>query len=202
MHNRDLSLEEVQDIVTKMIKSNESKLSDSCMSLMDEDTKIVVNPAGQWNVGGPVSDCGLTGRKIVVDQYGPYCPVGGGAFSGKDPSKVDRSAAYLARYIAKNIVSAGLANQCKVELAYMIGVAEPASLNIDTYGYSDDLKLVNVVREIFPMTPTQIVNHFDLTKPVYLKSATGHFGNDELPWEKVDMVEELKNHFVVSQVEV
>jgi len=202
MHNTSLSLEEVREIITKSIKNNQVGLSDSCTSLIDDDTKIIVNPAGSWNVGGPVSDCGLTGRKIVVDQYGPYCPVGGGAFSGKDASKVDRSAAYLARYIAKNIVSAGFANQCKVELAYMIGVAEPASLNIDTFGYSDDLKLVDVVRKIFPMTPSQIVNHFDLTKPMYLKSATGHFGNDELPWEKVDMVEELKNQFEETQVEV
>jgi S-adenosylmethionine synthetase len=163
---------------------------------VDSETKIVINPAGSWLVGGPVSDCGLTGRKIVVDQYGPYCPIGGGAYSGKDSTKVDRSGAYLARYIAKNIVAAGLTDKCKVEIAYMIGVAEPASLNIDTFGQmssEQESVLIQKVRDIFPMTPKRIIDHFGLRKPIFAQTARyGHYGHAHLPWEATDMVERLK----------
>lgn len=194
MHPSTKTVDEIRDILTDSILDNLIGLNPNTFALIDKDTKIVINPAGSWNVGGPVSDCGVTGRKIVVDQYGPYCPVGGGAFSGKDSSKVDRSAAYLARYIAKNVVAAGLAKECKVEIAYMIGIAEPASLSVDTFGGTDDKKLADVVRTIFPMTPTQIINHFDLTKPIFNDTAkNGHFGNTHLPWEKLDKVADLKD---------
>ncbi|CAG7581751.1 MAG: S-adenosylmethionine synthase [uncultured marine phage] len=191
MHNPSVELDEVITTVINAIEMNLMGMDDEVHSLIDENTKIVVNPAGQWNVGGPVSDCGLTGRKIVVDQYGPYCPVGGGAFSGKDPSKVDRSAAYLARYIAKNIVSANLADKCKVEISYMIGRAEPTSLNVDTFGYSDDEVLSELVQNIFPMTPNDIIKELELTNPIYLETARGHFGNDKLSWEQTNKAEEL-----------
>ena len=169
--------------------------------LIDDDTNIVINPAGSWLVGGPVSDCGLTGRKIVVDQYGPYCPIGGGAYSGKDGTKVDRSGAYLARYIAKNIVAAGIANKCKVEIAYMIGISEPASLNVDTFGQlsqEEELTLIELVRRVFPMTPRAIMEHFGLRNPSsfggYLRTAReGHYGLDGFPWESTDKVEDLSN---------
>ncbi len=196
MHVVDRSVEDVRIMLSTNIRLNLPNLSKSVFGLIDDDTKIVINPAGSWNIGGPVSDCGVTGRKIVVDQYGPYCPVGGGAFSGKDSSKVDRSAAYLARYIAKNIVASGLANVCKVEIAYMIGIAEPASLSIDTFGATNDKRLSDVVRELFPMTPTQIIDYFDLTKPIFLDTAkNGHFGNSHLPWERLDMIDEIKNKY-------
>jgi len=180
------------ELYDALSRNNMGGLQPEIVSLIDKDTKIVINPAGAWYVGGPVADCGVTGRKIVVDQYGPYNPVGGGAFSGKDPSKVDRSGAYLARYIAKNIVAAGFADKCAVEIAYMIGVNEPASLNINTFGqYSDEL-LVDIVSKIFPLTPSQIINHFKLKRPIYFEASRGHFGNDTMPWEKLDKVEYLK----------
>jgi S-adenosylmethionine synthetase len=183
------NVEEVRENLTKSI-------IESGFEGVDSETKIVINPAGSWLIGGPVSDCGLTGRKIVVDQYGPYCPIGGGAYSGKDSTKVDRSGAYLARYIAKNIVAAGLANKCKVEIAYMIGVAEPASLNIDTFGHmssEEEFSLTQRVREIFPMTPKRIINHFGLRRPIFAQTARyGHYGHAHLPWESTDMVERLK----------
>lgn len=192
MHHKLMDIMKVRRTIVDAIKTNAILLSQDVHKLIDDDTKIVVNPAGSWNVGGPVSDCGVTGRKIVVDQYGPYCPVGGGAFSGKDPSKVDRSGAYLARYIAKNIVAAGLANRCSVEIAYMIGVSKPSSLNIQTYGKFDDSKLVDFVMENFPMTPSEIITHFNLKSPIYLSSSRNHFGNSLMPWEKLDKVEVLK----------
>lgn len=192
MHKNDVELSTVRDNITQAVSSNSVGLDDNTFSLIDSDTKIVVNPAGSWNVGGPVSDCGVTGRKIVVDQYGPYCPVGGGAFSGKDPSKVDRSGAYLARYIAKNIVASGLSSRCSVEIAYMIGIDKPASLNINTYGEFDDAILVDLVMDIFPMTPSEIINKLGLKSPIYYESSKCHFGNSSLPWEKLDMVSQLK----------
>jgi S-adenosylmethionine synthetase len=192
MHKNDVELSTVRDTITQAVSSNSVGLDDNTFSLIDSDTKIVVNPAGSWNVGGPVSDCGVTGRKIVVDQYGPYCPVGGGAFSGKDPSKVDRSGAYLARYIAKNIVASGLSSRCSVEIAYMIGIDKPASLNINTYGEFDDDILVDLVMDIFPMTPSEIINKLGLRSPIYYESSKCHFGNSSLPWEKLDMVSQLK----------
>lgn len=195
MHDVDISVEEVRTILVDSIRKNKMLLDEETFSYIDDKTKIVINPAGRWNVGGPISDAGLTGRKIIVDQYGAYCPVGGGAFSGKDASKVDRSAAYLCRYIAKNLVASGIINKCKVELAYMIGVAEPTSINIDSYGQSlDEELLTNIVKNIFPLTPSDIINYFDLKRPIYYKTARyGHFGIDDRPWEKIDKAEEIKS---------
>lgn len=198
MHKKDVTLEEVREHIDHAIRKNLIGLTPEVFKLIDDKTNIVINPAGSWNVGGPVSDCGVTGRKIVVDQYGPYCAVGGGAFSGKDPSKVDRSGAYLARYIAKNIVASGISDKCSVEIAYMIGIDKPASLNINTYGNSDDEFLVNVVMKNFPTTPSEIINHFNLRTPIYKESAKCHFGNDTMPWEKLDKVEILKSEISLS----
>jgi len=148
-----------------------------------------INPTGRFVVGGPHGDCGLTGRKIIVDTYGGACPHGGGAFSGKDPSKVDRSAAYMARHVAKNIVAAGLADRCEVQLAYAIGVSEPVSVNVDTEGTGkvDDERLCEVVREFFPLTPRGIIEYLELRKPIFRKTAAGgHFGRDGFSWEKTD----------------
>ncbi len=202
MHTTNLSVDRVREILTLFIRENKMELSQEIFNLIDEDTKIHVNPAGTWNIGGPVSDCGMTGRKIVVDQYGPYCPVGGGSLSSKDPSKIDRSGAYLCRYIAKNIIASGIADKCKVEIAYMIGVAEPASLNIDTFNECNDEKLYDIVKKIFPMTPQEIIDYFDLTKPIYQKTAKyGHFGNDTMPWEQLDKISEIQSLYeIVSSV--
>ncbi|MCF7808439.1 MAG: methionine adenosyltransferase [Candidatus Marinimicrobia bacterium] len=160
--------------------------------LVDYETiKIYVNPTGRFVIGGPMGDAGLTGRKIIVDTYGGYAPHGGGAFSGKDPSKVDRSAAYMARYIAKNIVAGKFANRCTVQLAYAIGVAEPISVMVDTHGTSEipDEDLEKMVREVFPLKPAQIIKHLDLKRPIYTRTASyGHFGRDEFPWEQTDMI--------------
>ena len=200
MHKKEISISNVRAMIEEGILTNKVGLSLSIFNLIDDNTKIIINPAGSWNVGGPVSDCGVTGRKIVVDQYGPYCPVGGGAFSGKDPSKVDRSGAYLARYIAKNIVASGVSNKCSVEIAYMIGIDKPASLNINTYGQYDDEVLVNVVMDKFPTTPSEIIKHFDLKTPIYYNTAKGHFGNDIMPWEKLDMVDVLNSELSIKTV--
>jgi len=158
--------------------------------------KIYINPTGRFVVGGPMGDTGLTGRKIIVDTYGGSAPHGGGAFSGKDPSKVDRSAAYMARYIAKNIVAAGVLHRCTVQLAYAIGVAEPVSVYIDTHGDKkyDPTLLTTMVRELFPLKPRGIIDHFKLKRPLYGKTAAyGHFGRSEFPWEQTDKVEEIKS---------
>ena len=197
MHNRNVNIDEVRTTITEMIKNNEMGLSEDIFSLFDECTETHINPAGTWNVGGPVSDCGLTGRKIVVDQYGPYCSIGGGAFSGKDGSKVDRSGAYLTRYIAKNIVASGLVNKCSVELSYMIGVAEPSSLHINTYEDEINTKLlVDIIKENFPLKPQDIINHFRLTEPLYYDTAkNGHYGNDNLPWEQTNFSEIIKEKY-------
>ena len=162
-----------------------------------------VNPTGRFVIGGPQGDCGLTGRKIIVDTYGGYARHGGGAFSGKDPSKVDRSAAYAARYIAKNIVAAGLADKCEIELAYAIGVAEPLSLLIDDFGTSkvENAKLIAAIREIFPLKPADIINRLNLKAVPYSKTAAyGHFGREEegFTWEKLDKVEALKSFFSIK----
>jgi S-adenosylmethionine synthetase len=166
--------------------------------LLDENTKYHINPTGRFVVGGPMGDAGLTGRKIIVDTYGGYAPHGGGAFSGKDPTKVDRSAAYMARYIAKNIVAAGLAEKCTVQLAYAIGVAEPVSVLVDTHGTGrvEDTKLSEIVRNNFKLTPKDIIETLDLRRPIYKATAKfGHFGrtNDEFTWEKTDKSEALRN---------
>lgn len=166
-----------------------------CADWIDENTKFFVNPTGSFVRGGPYADCGLTGRKIIVDTYGGMGRHGGGAFSGKDPSKVDRSAAYAARYIAKNIVAAGLAQRCEVQLAYAIGVAEPVSVLVDCFETNkiDEEKIEAAVREIFPLKPADILLQLDLRKPIYRETAAyGHFGREEFSWEKTDKVEELK----------
>lgn len=162
---------------------------------MDKNTKIYINPTGKFVIGGPQSDTGLTGRKIIVDTYGGRCPHGGGAFSGKDPTKVDRSAAYMARYIAKNIVAAKLAHECTVQIAYAIGRDEPVGFYVDTEGTGilPDEKLAQIARKIFPLTPREIIEHFKLRSPVYLPTAAyGHFGRKEFAWEKTDKVAALQ----------
>jgi len=163
--------------------------------LLDEETKYHINPTGRFVVGGPQGDAGLTGRKIIVDTYGGYAPHGGGAFSGKDPTKVDRSAAYMARYIAKNIVAAGLANRCLVQLAYAIGVADPVSVLIDTQGTGliADEQLAVIVREHFSLTPAGIIEELGLRQPIYRRTASyGHFGRDGFAWERTDRAEALR----------
>ena len=167
--------------------------------LIDAETKYFINPTGRFVIGGPNGDSGLTGRKIIVDTYGGYARHGGGAFSGKDCTKVDRSAAYAARYVAKNIVAAGLAEKCEIQLAYAIGVAHPMSIMVDTFGtgkVSDD-ELVNIVRENFDLRPAGIIKMLDLRRPIYKQTAAyGHFGRNDLdlPWEKLDKVEDLKKY--------
>ena len=160
-----------------------------------KDTKYHINPTGRFVIGGPQGDCGLTGRKIIVDTYGGHGAHGGGAFSGKDPSKVDRSAAYMGRYIAKNIVAAGLAKKCLVQLAYAIGVADPVSVFVETYGTSQlgNEKIAELVKEHFGLKPRQIIESLHLLQPIYRKTAAyGHFGRSEFPWERTDKVAELK----------
>ena len=162
----------------------------------DAGFRLLVNPAGPFEIGGPNGDTGLTGRKIIVDTYGGACPHGGGAFSGKDPSKVDRSAAYMARYVAKNVVAAGLASRCTVQLAYAIGVTEPVSVMVDTHGTAgmDDARLAAAVREVFPLTPSGIIAALDLQRPIYRATAAyGHFGREEpgFSWERTDRAEAL-----------
>jgi S-adenosylmethionine synthetase len=162
---------------------------------IDAETKYHINPTGQFIIGGPHGDCGLTGRKIIVDTYGGYARHGGGAFSGKDPSKVDRSAAYLARYIAKNIVAAGIASKCEVQLSYAIGVAEPTSILVDTFGTGKiaDKKITQLVREHFDCKPAGLIAMLDLLKPIYRPTAAyGHFGREEFSWERTDKAEALK----------
>ncbi len=167
--------------------------------LLDENTKYFINPTGRFVIGGPHGDAGLTGRKIIVDTYGGYARHGGGAFSGKDCTKVDRSAAYAARYVAKNIVAAGLANKCEIQLSYAIGVAKPTSVMVDTFGTGklSDEKLVEIVRENFDLRPAGIIKMLDLRRPIYRQTAAyGHFGRTDLdlPWENTDKAEELKKY--------
>ena len=188
----DLEIEDIRaDVMEHVIKHVVPA------ELLDEDTKYHINPTGKFVIGGPMGDAGLTGRKIIVDTYGGYAPHGGGAFSGKDPTKVDRSAAYMARYIAKNVVAAGLAEKCTVQLAYAIGVAEPVSVLIDTHGTGmiDDERISDIVRENFTLTPSAIIDTLDLRRPIYKATARfGHFGrtNDEFTWEKTDKAEALR----------
>ncbi|MBO5059364.1 MAG: methionine adenosyltransferase [Clostridia bacterium] len=191
-HSPDVSLEQIrEDLIREVVKTIVPE------KLLTENTKYYVNPTGRFVVGGPQGDSGLTGRKIIVDTYGGYARHGGGAFSGKDPTKVDRSAAYAARWVAKNIVAAGLAKKCEVELAYAIGVARPVSVMIDTFGtgtVSED-KLADAVNKVFDLRPHAIIKALDLRKPIYKQlSAYGHMGREELgvAWEKTDKVDELK----------
>jgi S-adenosylmethionine synthetase len=165
---------------------------------LHKDTKYFINPTGQFIIGGPVGDCGLTGRKIIVDSYGGMARHGGGAFSGKDPSKVDRSAAYMARYVAKNLVAAGLAERCEIQVSYAIGVAEPTSISVETFGTSklDESRLVQIVREHFDLRPKGLIAMLDLLKPIYQPTASyGHFGRteDTFSWEKTDKIEVLQD---------
>ena len=191
-HAADIQIDELREqIIEKVIRPNLPS------RYLDADTKYYVNPTGRFVIGGPAADSGLTGRKIIVDTYGGYAAHGGGAFSGKDPTKVDRSAAYMARYIAKNIVAAGLARKCQIELAYAIGVAHPVSVLVDTYGTSElsDLRLSELVRECFDLRPAAIIRTLDLRRPIYRQVASyGHFGRTELglPWEKLDAVDVLR----------
>jgi S-adenosylmethionine synthetase len=164
---------------------------------LHKDTKYFINPTGQFIIGGPVGDCGLTGRKIIVDTYGGMARHGGGAFSGKDPSKVDRSAAYMARYVAKNIVAAGLAERCEIQVSYAIGVAEPTSISVETFGTGkfDEIRLVSIVRDVFDLRPKGLIAQLDLLRPIYQPTAAyGHFGRNEatFSWEKTDKVDALK----------
>jgi len=163
---------------------------------LTKDTKYFINPTGRFVIGGPMGDCGLTGRKIIVDTYGGMARHGGGAFSGKDPSKVDRSAAYAARYVAKNIVAAGLADRCELQLSYAIGVAEPTSISIETFGTGkiDEQKLIALVRRHFDLRPYGLIEMLELNRPIYLPTAAyGHFGREEFPWERTDKAQALKD---------
>jgi len=180
-------------------KDVKEKIIFACLpkELLDENTKYFINPTGRFEVGGPQGDSGLTGRKIIVDTYGGYAPHGGGAFSGKDPTKVDRSAAYMARYAAKNIVGAGLADECFIEVAYAIGVAKPVSLHVDTKGTGklSDEELSNIVLKEFDFRPYSIIENLGLRNPVYSQTAAyGHFGKEGCSWEKLDKVENLKKY--------
>lgn len=191
-HDEDVSMNDIQEgVMEHIIKPILPE------GLLTNDTQYLINPTGNFIIGGPVGDCGLTGRKIIVDTYGGMARHGGGAFSGKDPSKVDRSAAYAARYVAKNVVAAGLADRCEIQVSYAIGVARPTSVRIKTFGTEkiSEEKIVHLVNENFDLTPYGIMNMLDLLQPIYEKSAAyGHFGreNDGFPWEMTDRSDALK----------
>lgn len=194
-HSNDVELKELSDWVIKNVVREVVPAS-----LLSEKTRFLINPTGRFVIGGPHADCGLTGRKIIVDTYGGYSRHGGGAFSGKDPTKVDRSAAYAARYVAKNIVAAGLADKCEIQLAYAIGVAEPVSIYIETFGTAkaDEEKILKAVRGNFAFAPREIIRQLDLRRPIYAKTAAyGHFGQEpgsdgSFSWERTDLAEKLK----------
>jgi len=177
----------IEEVIKKALPEN----------LLTKDTVFHINPTGNFVIGGPEGDAGLTGRKIIVDTYGGAAAHGGGAFSGKDPSKVDRSAAYLTRYIAKNIVAAGYSDRCQVQLAYAIGIAEPVSLYVDTFGTGniEESRIEEIIRKEFDLTPSGIIKNFDLKRPIYYPTAAyGHFGRSEFPWEALDRIDDLKKY--------
>ena len=191
-HSADVTLEFLEEYIKKYVIDAVVDLS-----LVDDNTKIYINPTGRFVIGGPQGDAGLTGRKIIVDTYGGFARHGGGCFSGKDPTKVDRSACYMMRYIAKNIVASGLASECEVQVAYAIGVAKPVSVMVDTFdtGKISDEKITEIVNKVFDLRPAAIIRDLDLRRPIYAKTASyGHFGRTdvELPWEKTDKAEEIK----------
>ena len=193
-HDPDVSQEQIHQDIKKYVFDEILPAE-----MVDENTKFFINPTGRFVIGGPHGDAGLTGRKIIVDSYGGYARHGGGAFSGKDCTKVDRSAAYAARYVAKNIVAAGLADKCEVQLSYAIGVAQPTSIMIDSYGTGklSDNELTQIVRENFDLRPAGIIKMLDLRRPIYKQTAAyGHFGRNDLdlPWEKLDKAEDLKKY--------
>ncbi len=191
-HDPDVEQEEIrEEVIARVIRPTVPE------SLLDDETIFHVNPTGRFVTGGPHGDCGLTGRKIIVDTYGGMGGHGGGAFSGKDPTKVDRSASYMARHVAKNLVAVGLADRVLVQLAYAIGVADPVSVHVDSYGTGsiDDHRMEGIVRDVFPLTPKGIIEHLDLRRPIYRQTAAyGHFGRDEegFTWELLDHVDALK----------
>ncbi|MBZ4654874.1 MAG: S-adenosylmethionine synthetase, partial [Peptococcaceae bacterium] len=194
-HSPSVEMDEIRDdIMEEVIMKVVPK------DLIDRKTRYFINPTGRFVVGGPQGDSGLTGRKIIVDTYGGMARHGGGAFSGKDPTKVDRSAGYAARYVAKNIVAAGLAEKCEIQLAYAIGVARPVSIMVDTFGTGrvDEEKIVAAIQNIFDLRPAGIIKELDLRRPIYKQTAAyGHFGRLDLnlPWERLDKIDELKEHF-------
>ena len=183
-HSEGVSLKKIREDLTELVVYNGRVIPEE---LLSKDPIVIINPTGKFTIGGPVADSGLTGRKLMVDTYGGIAHHGGGAFSGKDPTKVDRSASYMCRYIAKNIVANKLANKCEVSLSYAIGIAKPTSINIDTFGTSKytNEELIEIINKNFDLTPSGIIKTLDLLKPIY-KSTTnyGHFGKDNLPWEK------------------
>lgn len=193
-HDESVSLDKITEDVKKYIFDAVLPVD-----MVDENTRFLVNPTGRFVIGGPHGDSGLTGRKIIVDTYGGYARHGGGAFSGKDPTKVDRSAAYAARYVAKNIVAAGLAKKCEIQLSYAIGVAYPTSISVDTFGTGviSDVEIVKIIRDNFDLRPAGIIKMLDLKRPIYKQTAAyGHFGRNDLdlPWEKLDRVQDLKKY--------
>ena len=192
-HSEDISIESLREAVREVVIDPVLP-----QNWITRDTKVYINPTGRFVIGGPLGDCGLTGRKIIVDSYGGMARHGGGAFSGKDPSKVDRSAAYAGRYVAKNIVAAGLADRCEIQVSYAIGVAEPTSISVNTFGTGkvSDLKIVQAVREVFDLRPRGLIAMLDLKRPIYQKTAAfGHFGREEpeFTWERIDRADALRS---------